>query len=248
MASSRGHAFLAFGLQREIDHHDGVLLDDADQEHDADQRDDAEIRAADAQGEQGAHSGRGQRGENREGMDVAFVQHAKHDVDRDQRRQDQQPLIGQGVLKRRAEPWNSACMPAGNVNWSLRRLMTSTASPREAPGARLKESVTTGNWPWWLTVIGTAVNSRWLNALKGVCPVVGNTIEVAGADDTVAAPVLDAAAAAVALALRDAVRPAVADPPAVTPVAAPAVPRGPDVEIVQARRILVKPVFTSSTT
>ena len=44
MASSGGHAFLAFGLEREIDHHDGVLLDDADQQHDADQRDDAEIR------------------------------------------------------------------------------------------------------------------------------------------------------------------------------------------------------------
>ncbi len=34
-----------------------------------------------------------------------------------------------------------------------------TASPREAPGARLKESVTTGNWPWWFTVMGTVVVS-----------------------------------------------------------------------------------------
>jgi hypothetical protein len=28
----------------------------------------------------------------------------------------------------------------------------STASPSETPGSRLKESVTDGSWPWWLTV------------------------------------------------------------------------------------------------
>ena len=33
-----------------------------------------------------------------------------------------------------------------------------TASPRDALGARLNESVTTGNWPWWFTVIGTLVS------------------------------------------------------------------------------------------
>jgi len=39
----RALALLALGLQREVDHHDGVLLDDADQQDDADQGDDAEI-------------------------------------------------------------------------------------------------------------------------------------------------------------------------------------------------------------
>ena len=50
-----------------------------------------------------------------------------------------------------------------------------TASPSEASGARLKESVTTGNWPWWFTVIGTEVISTWLNALSGTWPPLGNT-------------------------------------------------------------------------
>ncbi len=41
----RRHALFALRVEREIDHHDGVLLHDADQQDDADQRDDAEIIA-----------------------------------------------------------------------------------------------------------------------------------------------------------------------------------------------------------
>ena len=43
IASSAGYAVAALALQREVDHHDGVLLDDADQQHHADQGDDAEL-------------------------------------------------------------------------------------------------------------------------------------------------------------------------------------------------------------
>src|SRR6516162_6279510 len=50
-----------------------------------------------------------------------------------------------------------------------------TASPREALGARLKESVMTGNCPWWLTVMGTAMGSTRVKALRGTWPPVGNT-------------------------------------------------------------------------
>ena len=39
----RLHALIALGIQREIDHHDSVLLHDADQQHNPDQRHDAEI-------------------------------------------------------------------------------------------------------------------------------------------------------------------------------------------------------------
>ncbi len=56
--------------------------------------------AADQQRQQRAHAGRGQRREDRDGVDVALVQHAQHDVDRDQRRQDQQRLVGQRGLER----------------------------------------------------------------------------------------------------------------------------------------------------
>ena len=39
----RRFAFFAFGLKGEVDHHDGILLHDADEQNDADQRDDAEF-------------------------------------------------------------------------------------------------------------------------------------------------------------------------------------------------------------
>ena len=45
----RRFAFLALGFERKVDHHDGVFLDDADQQDDADQGDDAEFRAAQQQ-------------------------------------------------------------------------------------------------------------------------------------------------------------------------------------------------------
>ena len=50
--------------------------------------------------QQRAHARRGQRGKNGDGMDVAFVQHAQHDVDRHQRGQNQHRLVGQRCLKR----------------------------------------------------------------------------------------------------------------------------------------------------
>ena len=42
----RAFAFIAFSVQREIDHHDRILLHNADQQNDADQRDNTEIGAA----------------------------------------------------------------------------------------------------------------------------------------------------------------------------------------------------------
>ena len=46
----RSCAVVALGLEGEVDHHDGVLLDDADEQDDADQGDDAEIGAGEQQG------------------------------------------------------------------------------------------------------------------------------------------------------------------------------------------------------
>ena len=43
----RPPAFLALRFQRKVDHHDGVLLHDTDQQNDSDQRDDAEITMRD---------------------------------------------------------------------------------------------------------------------------------------------------------------------------------------------------------
>src|SRR5215813_3308752 len=67
---------LALRFQGEIDHHDGVLLHDADEQDDADEGDDVEVRAEDLQSQDGPHARRGQRGQNGDGMDVALVQNA----------------------------------------------------------------------------------------------------------------------------------------------------------------------------
>ena len=47
-----------------------------------------------------AHAGRGQRRENRDRMNVAFVQHAQHDIHRDDRRQNQPGLVRQRIAER----------------------------------------------------------------------------------------------------------------------------------------------------
>ena len=51
------------------------------------------------QRKQSAHAGRGQRGDDGDGVDVALVEHAEHDVDGDERGEDEQRLVGQRGLK-----------------------------------------------------------------------------------------------------------------------------------------------------
>ena len=63
-------------------------------------RDDAEVVARDQQREQRADARRGQRREDRDRVDVALVEHAQHDVHRDDRREDQQQRVGQRRLER----------------------------------------------------------------------------------------------------------------------------------------------------
>ena len=45
------NGFVALRFQREVDHHDRVLLHNADEQNDSDQRDHAELAAADQQRE-----------------------------------------------------------------------------------------------------------------------------------------------------------------------------------------------------
>ena len=46
-----------------------------------------------------AHTRRGQRRENRHRMNVALIQHAQHNVDRDDRRQNQPAFVRQRSLE-----------------------------------------------------------------------------------------------------------------------------------------------------
>ncbi len=87
--------FVPLGLDGEVDHQNGVLLHDAHQQHDADQRDHRQVIAEQHQRQECADAGRGQRGEDRERVDEALVQHTEHDVDDDGRGEYQPRLAGQ---------------------------------------------------------------------------------------------------------------------------------------------------------
>src|SRR5271155_5309433 len=58
-------------------------------------------------------------------------------------------------------------MLGGNPTSCFAASMASVASPREELGARLKEMVTTGNCPWWLTDKGEVFISKCVNELRG---------------------------------------------------------------------------------
>ena len=101
IAAAGASAARALGLDGEVHHHDGVLLHDAHQQHDADQRHQRQVGAAQHQRQQRADAGRGQRGQDRDRVDQAFVEHAEHDVDHHDRRQDQPRLGGERALELR---------------------------------------------------------------------------------------------------------------------------------------------------
>src|ERR1035437_6310129 len=100
----RPFPFLALRFQRKVDHHDGVLLHNADQKYDPDQRNDIQIFLEQNQGQQRAHPRRWQRGKNRDGVDKALIQHAQNQVHRDAGRQDQDQFVGQPRFKRAGRP------------------------------------------------------------------------------------------------------------------------------------------------
>ena len=80
----------------------------------------------DHQRQQRADAGRRQRREDRDRMDVALVEHAEHDVHRDDRGEDQQQRVG------RATPGTRAPRPG---SWS--RCSRGMPSSRSAPRDRL---------------------------------------------------------------------------------------------------------------
>jgi len=86
-------AFAALSFEREVDHHDGVFLDDAYQQDDADERDHAQLDVEKEQRENCADAGRGQRRENRDRMDVTLVQNAEHDVHSEECEGDEEAFV-----------------------------------------------------------------------------------------------------------------------------------------------------------
>src|SRR5262249_22613789 len=68
-----------------------------------------------------------------------------------------------------AVPWKLArCDGGGPMSRSVAR-MARTAWPSDTPGARLNDSVTAENCPWWLMARGVALAVERVKALSGTC-------------------------------------------------------------------------------
>ena len=67
-------------------------------------------------------------------------------------------------------PWKLPRMLAGSPIFLVVASMAWTASPSEAPGARLNDRVVAGNCPWWLMTSGPVVSSTRVMALSGTLP------------------------------------------------------------------------------
>ena len=108
---------------------------------------------ASLQRQQRAHARRGQGREDGQRVDEALIEHAQDDIDGDQRRGDQDRLVGQrlleglrGALERAGQA--SAARPASSRASSTALVAWLSATP----GARLNDRVAAGNSPWWLMV------------------------------------------------------------------------------------------------
>ena len=77
----RREMMIALGRDGEVDHHDAVLLDDADQQDHADHCDEAEVETEQHQRRDGARARRWQRRENSQRMDVALIENAQDQID-----------------------------------------------------------------------------------------------------------------------------------------------------------------------
>ena len=99
MDCSGADALLAFGVQGEVNHHDGVFLDNADEQDDADEGDQGEFDVEEHQGQQGADAGGGQAGKNGDGMNVAFVEDAQNNIYDNDGGQDEERLGVEGGAK-----------------------------------------------------------------------------------------------------------------------------------------------------
>src|SRR5882672_4144374 len=86
-------------LLGKIDQHDAVLLDDADEQYDADDRDHAQVIVNRHQQQQRAEAGRRQGRDDGDRVDHALVEHAEDEVDDEKRRGYEDRRARQGRLE-----------------------------------------------------------------------------------------------------------------------------------------------------
>src|SRR4029079_906188 len=88
-----------FAVEREVHHHDAVLLHDADEENNADEGNDREFRAKQLQRKQRTETGRRQRGNDGQRVGKTLIESAEHDVDSDQPCDQQKRLCAGGLFE-----------------------------------------------------------------------------------------------------------------------------------------------------
>ena len=94
-----------------------------------------------------ADAGRGQRGENGDRVNEALVEHAEHDVDRGDRRQHEELLVGERLLEHQRRAGEGSGKVARQADRLRRRAaIAAVASLSDLPGARLNEIVVATYW------------------------------------------------------------------------------------------------------
>src|ERR1700734_2684604 len=119
---SRLLALRAFHLQGHINHHDGVLFYQPDQKDDADCPNHVEFVVSQKQRQQRAHARRRNRGENRDGVNVALIEHAQHDVHGNYGGDNQDQLVRERILERSRGALETGLNGGGKANRALGRL------------------------------------------------------------------------------------------------------------------------------
>ena len=121
---------------------------------------------ADHEREERADARRGQRREDRDRVDVALVEDAEHDVDGDERGEDEDRLARERVAEGLRRALELGVDAGGQVELCLcAASMAFDASPSATPGAVLNESVTDGELP--LVADGRAASTRRLHVREG---------------------------------------------------------------------------------
>src|SRR5258708_1078612 len=133
-----GLAFHTLSLHSEVDHQNGVLLDDANQQDDANHGDNAEVQVGESGGQNCADTGGRNRGENRDRVNETFVQNTEHDIDGAQGGDEQNQLIGFGVLKSLSGALESGMNCVGDAELSASDLDVLNGRVERSSGSQIE--------------------------------------------------------------------------------------------------------------
>ena len=136
-----------FGRERKVDHHDGVLLHNADQQNNPNDGDNTQFGMGNLQCQQRAYAGGWKARNDGDGVDVALIKNRQDDINGRQGGGDQNGL----TCKRGLVGLRGACElgvdGGGSPILAAAALAAVTASPSATPGLRLNEMVIEGKRP-----------------------------------------------------------------------------------------------------